>query len=174
MRRLLLVMAATALLAACSDDDAANSGGAGGANAGYGNGSVGASSLGGNGAGMGAGGSGMLAPGVADRVLFPTARNTLTPQAQDVLSRQAGWMQSNRVSVQIAGNCDERGTEEYNLALGERRANAARDFLVAHGVAAGRISTISYGKDRPASPGSDESAWSQNRNAITSPAGAGQ
>ena len=167
MRRLMLVLAATALLAACSDDDTANSGGAGGANAGYGAGGVSASNLNGS----GAGGSGMLAPGVPDRVLFTTARNTLTPEAQSILGKQAGWLHSNSVTVQIAGNCDERGTEEYNLALGERRANAARDYLVAHGVQASRISTISYGKDRPVALGSDEGSWAQNRNAITMPAG---
>lgn len=169
MRRLMLVLAATALLAACSDDDTANSGGAGGANAGYGAGGVSASNL--NGGAGGAGGSGMLAPGVPDRVLFTTARSTLAPEAQSILGKQAGWLHSNSVAVQIAGNCDERGTEEYNLALGERRANAARDYLVAHGVQASRISTISYGKDRPVALGSDEGSWAQNRNAITMPAG---
>ena len=71
-------------------------------------------------------------------------------------------------SVQLAGNCDERGTEEYNIALGARRANAARDYLVAHGVSSSRISTISYGKDRPTALGSDEASYQQNRNAITS------
>ena len=70
--------------------------------------------------------------------------------------------------VQIAGNCDDRGTEEYNLALGQRRANAAKDFLVAKGVSGDRITTISYGKDRPTALGDDEQAWAQNRNAITS------
>lgn len=164
MRRLMLVLAATALLAACSDDDTANSGGAGGANAGYGAGGVSASNLNGS----GAGGSGMLAPGVPDRVLFTTARNTLTPEAQSILGKQAGWLHSNSVTVQIAGNCDERGTEAYNIALGQRRANAARDYLVAKGVASSRITTISYGKDRPVALGSNEAAWAQNRNAITS------
>ena len=70
--------------------------------------------------------------------------------------------------MQVAGNCDERGTEEYNLALGQRRANAARDYLVAKGVAGARITTISYGKDRPTAMGANEQAWAQNRNAITS------
>ena len=72
------------------------------------------------------------------------------------------------MSVQIAGNTDDRGTEEYNLALGQRRANSARDYLVAKGVSSARISTISYGKDRPTAVGDDEQAWAQNRNAITS------
>ena len=70
--------------------------------------------------------------------------------------------------MQVAGNCDDRGTEEYNLALGQRRANSSRDYLVARGVAGSRISTISYGKDRPTALGDNEQAWAQNRNAITS------
>ena len=70
--------------------------------------------------------------------------------------------------MQVAGNCDDRGTEEYNLALGQRRASAARDFLVAHGVSSSRITTISYGKDRPTALSDDDASWSQNRNAITS------
>jgi peptidoglycan-associated lipoprotein len=70
--------------------------------------------------------------------------------------------------VQVAGNCDDRGTEEYNLALGQRRANAAADYLKAKGVAGSRITTISYGKDRPTAQGDNEQAWAQNRNAITS------
>ncbi|MFT9166107.1 MAG: OmpA family protein, partial [Komagataeibacter saccharivorans] len=73
-----------------------------------------------------------------------------------------------QVHVQIAGNCDDRGTEEYNIALGERRANAAHDYLVAKGVDGSRLTTISYGKDRPTAVGDDEQAWAQNRNAITS------
>ena len=78
------------------------------------------------------------------------------------------WLQQYpRVMVTVVGNCDERGTEEYNLALGERRANADRDYLIAHGIAANRIDTISYGKDRPTDPGSTPEAWAKNRNAIT-------
>ena len=84
-------------------------------------------------------------------------------------SEQAAWLgRYPQVSIQLAGNCDERGTEEYNLALGQRRANAARDYLAARGVASARISTISYGKERPTAVGSDEQAYAQNRNAITS------
>jgi peptidoglycan-associated lipoprotein len=92
----------------------------------------------------------------------------LSSDAQGTLDRQAGWLAKYpAVAVQLAGNCDERGTEEYNLALGQRRANAARDYLVAKGVNSGRVTTISYGKDRPAVAGSDEEAWAKNRNAIT-------
>jgi peptidoglycan-associated lipoprotein len=111
----------------------------------------------------------MLAPGVPDRVLFETNLSALSPTARSTLDRQAGWLQQNRqVAVEVAGNADERGTEEYNLALGQRRSNAARDYLVSKGVQGSRISTISYGKDRPVALGSTPDAWAQNRNAITS------
>ena len=110
-----------------------------------------------------------LVASVGDRVLFPFNQSGLTQDAQATLLKQAAWLAKYpQVNIEIAGNCDDRGTEEYNIALGQRRANAARDFLVAHGVASSRITTISYGKDRPTDPGDDESAWAQNRNAITS------
>ncbi|GAN69139.1 peptidoglycan-associated lipoprotein Pal [Acetobacter orleanensis] len=103
-----------------------------------------------------------------DRVLFPLNKSGLTSDAQATLEKQAAWLAKYpQVNVEVAGNCDDRGTEEYNIALGQRRANAARDYLVAKGVASSRISTISYGKDRPTAEGDDESAWAQNRNAIT-------
>ena len=103
-----------------------------------------------------------------DRVFFNTSASNLSSDAQGTLDRQAGWLQRfGQVAVEVAGNCDERGTEEYNIALGQRRANSARDFLVAKGVAGSRISTISYGKSRPTALGSNEEAWAQNRNAIT-------
>ena len=109
-----------------------------------------------------------LVANVGDRIYFDFNQNSLSDDAKSTLSRQAAWLQKYpQVQVQIAGNCDDRGTEEYNLALGERRANAARDFLVAQGVTADRISTISYGKDRPTALGDDEQSWQQNRNAIT-------
>jgi peptidoglycan-associated lipoprotein len=173
MRRFWIVLAATAVLAACSSDDTASTAGAGGTAGGPagGAGSVGvnSSSLGGPG-GAGMGGSGMLAPGVPDRVLFATDRSQLATDARATLDRQAGWLQQTpRIAVQIAGNADERGTEEYNLALGQRRSNAARDYLVSKGVQGSRITTISYGKDRPTAQGSTPDAWAQNRNAITVP-----
>lgn len=177
MRRVLIVIAASALLAACSSDDTASTSGAGGAAGastgstagGYGSTGVSSSSLGGSG-GSEAGGSGMLAPGVPNRVLFDTDRSTLSGEARGTLDSQATWLQQKpSMAVQVAGNADERGTEEYNLALGQRRANAARDYLVSHGVQGSRISTISYGKDRPAALGSTPDAWAQNRNAITAP-----
>jgi peptidoglycan-associated lipoprotein len=110
-----------------------------------------------------------LVANVGDRVFFDFDRSTLRGDARTTLERQAAWLSRwSQNNVQIAGNCDERGTQAYNIALGQRRANAARDFLVAKGVAAGRITTISYGKDRPTALGSNEQAWAQNRNAITS------
>ena len=110
-----------------------------------------------------------LVANVGDRVFFPYNANTLTDDARATLDKQSAWLaRYPQDAVQVAGNCDERGTEEYNIALGERRANSARDYLVAHGVASSRITTISYGKDRPTALGSDEQAYAQNRNAITS------
>jgi peptidoglycan-associated lipoprotein len=110
-----------------------------------------------------------LVANVGDRVFYAFNQSKLSTDAQATLTRQSAWLAKYpQVNVQIAGNCDERGTEEYNLALGQRRANAARDFVVAKGVASARITTISYGKDRPVALGSDETAYQQNRNAITS------
>jgi peptidoglycan-associated lipoprotein len=110
-----------------------------------------------------------LVANVGDRVFYDLNKSTLSDEAQATLTKQSSWLAKYpNVRVQIAGNCDERGTEEYNLALGNRRANAARDFLVAKGVSTDRITTISYGKDRPVALGSNEQAWAQNRNAITS------
>ncbi len=110
-----------------------------------------------------------LVANVGDRVFFAFNESRLSDDARGTLDRQSHWLQQYpQVNVQIAGNCDDRGTEEYNLALGQRRANAARDYLVARGVTSPRITTISYGKDRPVAQGDDEQAWAQNRNAITS------
>ncbi len=110
-----------------------------------------------------------LVASAGDRVFFAFNQSSLSGDARGTLDRQAGFLgKYPQDNVQVAGNCDERGTEEYNIALGQRRANAARDYLVARGVASSRITTISYGKDRPVALGSDESAWAQNRNAITS------
>jgi peptidoglycan-associated lipoprotein len=106
---------------------------------------------------------------VDDRVFFDFDSARLRPEGLVTLTKQANWLQRYpKVDVLVAGNSDERGTEEYNLALGFRRARAARDFLVARGVAAGRIAVISYGKEHPFALGDDETAWANNRNAITS------
>lgn len=103
-----------------------------------------------------------------NRVFFAFDKSNLSDDAKATLQKQADWLAKYpQVNVQVAGNCDDRGTEEYNIALGQRRANAARDLLVAKGVSPSRISTISYGKDRPIALGDNEQAWAQNRNATT-------
>jgi len=103
---------------------------------------------------------------VGDRVFFGYDRFDLSPEARSVLERQAAWLrQYPNVRLLVAGNCDERGTREYNLALGARRAAAARDYLVSLGVQASRVETVSYGKERPLDARANEEAWSVNRNA---------
>ena len=110
-----------------------------------------------------------LVANVGDRVFFDFNKSTLSSDSDATLAKQSSWLAKYpSVNVLVAGNADERGTETYNLALGQRRANAARDYLVAQGVASSRIQTISYGKDCPVAAGNDESAYAQNRNAITS------
>jgi peptidoglycan-associated lipoprotein len=109
-----------------------------------------------------------LEASAGDRVFFAFDRSDITPEAQETLSRQAEWLRRYpNVTVTIEGHCDERGTREYNLALGERRAQAVKNVLVALGIPASRISTISYGKERPAVLGSTEEAYAQNRRAVT-------
>jgi peptidoglycan-associated lipoprotein len=109
-----------------------------------------------------------LEASAGDRVFFAFDRSDITPESQQILARQADWLRRYpNVTVTIEGHCDERGTREYNLALGERRAQAVKNVLVASGIAASRISTISYGKERPIVVGSNEEAWAQNRVAIT-------
>lgn len=105
---------------------------------------------------------------VGDRVYFDLDSWTIRDDAAPLLSSQADWLKRyTSVMVRIEGNADERGTREYNLALGARRANAVRDLLVSRGVSAGRITTISYGKEQPIDPGTDEAAHQRNRNART-------
>ena len=105
---------------------------------------------------------------VGDRVFFDTDQSTIRQDGRDVLNRQAEWLKKyTNYQITMAGHCDERGTREYNLALGERRANAAKQYLVAQGIPASRIQTISYGKERPDPVGSDEAAWARNRRAVT-------
>ena len=109
-----------------------------------------------------------LANGVPDRVFFATNKFRLTTAARDTLRKQATWLRKNKkVTVTIEGHADERGTREYNLALGERRANAAKDYLMTYGVSGKRLSVISYGKERPVNPASSPLAWSQNRRSVT-------
>ncbi len=109
-----------------------------------------------------------LASGVPDRVFFATNRSTLTTAARETLRKQAKFLRKNKkLNVTIEGHADERGTREYNLALGERRANAAKDYLMTYGISGKRISTISYGKEKPVNTASTPLAWSQNRRSVT-------
>ena len=109
-----------------------------------------------------------LATGVKDRVFFATNKSTLTTASRDTLRKQAAWMRKKKdLKFSIEGHADERGTREYNLALGERRANAAKDYLMTYGISGSRLSVISYGKERPVNSGSNPLAWSQNRRSVT-------
>ena len=109
-----------------------------------------------------------LAKGGPDRVFFATNKSKLTTASRDTLRKQATWMRKNKsVTITVEGHADERGTREYNLALGERRANAAKDYLMTYGVSGKRISVISYGKERPVNPANSPLAWSQNRRSVT-------
>ncbi len=157
--RLLSVVAAAVLVAACSSDPE----------------NTGAAASGG-----GAGGSGMsssaVVPGsqedlvanVGDRVFFDTDRSTVRPDGRATLDKQSAWLKQNpATTITVEGHADERGTREYNLALGNRRATAVKNYLVATGINANRITTVSYGKERPAVVGSNEQAWSQNRRGVS-------
>ena len=108
-----------------------------------------------------------LASGVPDRVFFATNRSSLHSGAKGTLNKQAAYIKSSGISVVVEGHADERGTREYNLALGERRANAVKDYLMSQGVASSKITVISYGKERPVNPESSRLAWSQNRRSVT-------
>ena len=104
----------------------------------------------------------------SDRVLFETDSYSVDDEDRAILDTQVAWLQRNpNVRVTIEGHADERGTREYNLALGDRRANAAKNYLQSRGIDAGRMNVISWGKERPESLGSDEGAWAQNRRAVT-------
>ena len=160
-------LAALLLLAACSTAPEPAPGGPGGPGVPGGPGSLG---------GPGGIGSRNIVPGsqqdleasAGDRIFFDFDRSDISPEARQTLERQAEWLRRYpNVTVTIEGHCDERGTREYNLALGERRAQAAKNVLVALGIPASRVSTISYGKERPAVVGSTEEAYAQNRRAVT-------
>lgn len=103
-----------------------------------------------------------------DRVFFAYDSSALSDAAKEALNTQVAWLKKNpNVNIIVQGHCDERGTREYNLGLGERRANAVKEYLVLQGVAADRISVISYGKEKPAVSGNNPTAWAQNRRAVT-------
>ena len=109
-----------------------------------------------------------LADGVADRVFFATNETVLTTASRETLRAQAGWLRKNsNINIVLEGHADERGTREYNLALGERRANAAKDYLMTYGISSNRISVLSYGKERPVDAGSNPLSWSKNRRSVT-------
>jgi peptidoglycan-associated lipoprotein len=155
-RRFLVVAGALALLAACSHSPEPAPGGPGGP--------------------IGPGGSSRFGPGsqqdlastAGDRVFFAYDQADISSEGQQILQRQAQWLRRYpNVSVTIEGHCDERGTREYNLALGERRAQAVKNVLVALGIPAARVSTISYGKERPEIPHSDDQSYAQNRRGVT-------
>ncbi len=156
--KIVTVLATLALLSACADKPTDTTGATTGA---------GGTALSPQGTGPGT--QEDLVANVGDRVFYALDSSSISSEGRATLDRQAAWLSKYpQVSVQMAGNCDERGTTEFNLALGQRRANAARDYLVARGVSSARVTTISYGKERPTAPGSDEQAYAQNRNATTS------
>ena len=172
MIRLTAVCATLALLlTACAADTTNPNASGAGMNGAGGTNMAGLTGPGGrSGAGRGAPGSQEdLTQTAGDRIFFDTDQSVITPQGREILERQVQWLQQNpRINIWVAGNSDERGTEEYNFALGQRRANADRDYLATRGINPGRIQTISYGKTRPVEPLSDEQSWAANRNAITS------
>jgi len=109
-----------------------------------------------------------LASGVPDRVFFATNETVLTTASRETLRKQAAWLRKNsEITIVLEGHADERGTREYNLALGERRANSAKDYLMTYGISSNRISVLSYGKERPVDSGSNPLAWSKNRRSVS-------
>lgn len=156
MRRIFVMFAALVLLAACETQSTGAGRGAGAGGAGS------------DGSAVAMSPQQELVAKIGDRVFFDFDKYAIRPDAQKTLKAQAEWLQQNpNLTVTVEGHCDERGTREYNLALGERRSNAVKDYLVALGVSASRITTISYGEERPTVLGHDESAWTQNRRGVT-------
>jgi peptidoglycan-associated lipoprotein len=166
LKKLFPIMLVAFFITACEApmDDAGTTNGAvtdgtGTDGTGYNNGGVGSELQG--------AGESELAPGVRDTVYFQLDSSSIDGDAQRVLDQQAAYLKSSGTRVLVEGHCDERGTREYNLALGERRANAIKQYLVAQGVDAGSVETISYGKERPIAEGSNEDAWQRNRRGVT-------
>jgi len=165
LKRLICLCAVLVLVAACDSTSTNDGSGAAGGN--------GAGAMGG---GMGGPVGGTAHPGtqedlvvnVGDRVFFEFNQSDVTGEARATLDRQAAWLKKYpSVSVTIEGHCDERGTREYNLALGDRRAVSVKNYLIANGISEARVKTISYGKERPAVLGHNEAAWAQNRRGVT-------
>ncbi len=171
--KILALFAAAALIAGCetAPDEQAAAGGSGGAQA-----SVSAQPMAATPAqrvGPAAGSNEDFVVNVGDRVFFDFDKFDVSADAQAVLKKQAAWLQKYpNVGIIVQGHCDERGTREYNLALGERRANAVKDYLSALGIARTRVRTISFGKERPVALGHDDAAWAQNRRGVTTLEGA--
>lgn len=160
--KLLSTLAAVALLGACASDPAptATTGGTGAA-------APAAPAATASAPGIRPGSQEDLVQNVGDRVFYDYDKAELRPEARRTIERWAAWMRQHaNVTITIEGHADERGTREYNIALGERRATAARNFLVSQGIDARRVATISYGKERPAVLGSNEGAWRQNRRGV--------
>ena len=165
-KRFLVLIAAIGLLAACetAPKDAANAAGASGSSSSTSSSTEASSSS----SSIAAATPAEELASIGDRVFFDYDSSALSAEAKATLSAQAAFLASNpSVTITVEGHCDERGTREYNLALGERRATAARDYLVAQGVNAARIKTISYGKERPSFIGSNPYAYSKNRRAVS-------
>ncbi|PCJ61748.1 MAG: peptidoglycan-associated lipoprotein [Rhodospirillaceae bacterium] len=159
MRRIFVTIAALVLLTACETQ----TGGAGGSR-----GAGGAGGSGGSGGYSGMSSQQELVAKIGDRIFFNLNSYKIRADAQKILQAQATWLkQQSSLNITIEGHCDERGTREYNLALGERRANAVKDYLVALGVPTSRIMTISYGEERPVALGHNDAAWTQNRRGVT-------
>jgi peptidoglycan-associated lipoprotein len=159
--RFLSLVAGIMLLAACADNTPTTGGAAGGA-------SASTPSTNQTSGSVQPGSEQDLVQNVGDRVFFDYDKSDIKAEGRQVLQRQADWLKKySNVTVTVEGHCDERGTREYNLALGERRATAVKKMLVALGVPANRVSTISYGKERPAVVGSNEAAYAQNRRGVT-------
>jgi peptidoglycan-associated lipoprotein len=157
-KKLFCLMAVMVLVSACDSMGLGDGSGSGSGNGGYGS----------HNANVTPGSPDDLVVNVGDRVFFSLNGADLSSEARGTLDRQATWLKKYpNVSVTVEGHCDERGTREYNLALGERRATAVKNYLVAGGVSASRVKTISYGKERPAVLGSNEQAWAQNRRGVT-------
>ena len=159
--RFLSLVAGVMLLAACADNTPSTNSATGGANAASNPTTTSSGSV-------QPGSEQDLAQNVGDRIFFDYDKSDIKAEGRQVLQRQADWLKKySNVTVTVEGHCDERGTREYNLALGERRATAVKKMLVALGVPANRVSTISYGKERPAVVGSNEAAYAQNRRGVT-------
>lgn len=169
--KILSLLAALVLVSACASEpeETATTGGEGSGSSTSGSTDTGSTTSSGSGVDeVVAGSERDFIINIGDRVFFGYDRSDLSSEAQATLSKQAAWLlQFPNVAIQIEGHADERGTREYNLALGERRANSVKEFMVSLGVAPGRLSTISYGKERPAVEGSNDDSWAQNRRGVT-------